>query len=72
MDVIVNLPKLNGYTQMWVMADRFTEMVSLIPLKDDAKQLKDLAKLFVSYIWYLNRLPSDIVSDGERRFNVLQ
>jgi hypothetical protein len=67
MDFIVDLPKSNGYTQMWVIVHRFTKMAYLILLKDEDKWLKDLAKILVSNIWYLHILPTDIVSDHDRR-----
>jgi hypothetical protein len=49
--------------------DYFTKMAHLIPLKDDAKWSKDLSKIFVSNIWGLHRLPTNIVSDWYRRFH---
>jgi hypothetical protein len=49
--------------------DCFTKIAHLIPLKDDAKWSKDLPKIFVSNIWCLHRLPTDIVSDRDRRFH---
>jgi hypothetical protein len=70
MDFIVDFPKLNGHPQIWVIVDHFTKMAHLIPLKDDAKWSKNLAKIFVSNIWHLHGLPSDIVSDRRRRFHV--
>jgi hypothetical protein len=48
----------------------FTKIAHLIPPKDDAKWLKDLAKIFVSNIWHLHRLPTNIVSDQDRWFHV--
>jgi dolichyl-phosphate-mannose--protein O-mannosyl transferase len=69
MDFIVNLPKLNGHTQIWVIVDCFTKMAYLIPLKDDAKWSKDLAKIFISMIWCLHGLPMDIVSDRDKLFH---
>jgi hypothetical protein len=69
MDFIVDLPKVNGHTQIWVIVDYFTKMAHLISLKDDAKQSKDLAKIFVSNIWYLHELPTDIVLDQDRCFH---
>jgi hypothetical protein len=67
-DFIVDLPKLNEHTQICVIVDRFTKMAHLISLKDDAKWSKDLAKIFVSNIWHLHGLPTDIVSDLDRIF----
>jgi hypothetical protein len=49
-DFIVDLPKLNGHTQIWVIVDRFTKIAYLILLTNDAKWSKDLAKIFVSNI----------------------
>jgi hypothetical protein len=71
MDVIVDLPKLNWHTQIWVIVDRFTKMAHLMPLKDDAKPSKDLANIFVCNIWHLHGLPMDIVSDRDGRFHIL-
>jgi hypothetical protein len=50
MEFIVDLLKLNWHTQIWVILDRFTKMTYLIPLKNNVKWSKDLAKIFVSYI----------------------
>jgi hypothetical protein len=47
MDFIVDLPKSNGHTQIWVIVNHFTQMAHLIPLKDEAKWSKDLAKIYV-------------------------
>jgi hypothetical protein len=66
---IVVLSKSNGHTQIWVIVDRFTKMAHLIRLKDDTKCPKDLPKIFVSNIWRLHGLPTDIVSDRDRRFD---
>jgi hypothetical protein len=68
MDFIGDLPKSNGHIQIWVIVDRFTKIAYLILLKNDAKQSKDLAKIFVSNIWCLHGLLSDIVSDQDRGF----
>jgi hypothetical protein len=42
---------------------------SLIPLKDDTKWSKYLAKILVSNICYLDGLPTDIVLDWDRPFD---
>jgi hypothetical protein len=70
MDFIVDLPKSNGHTQIWDIIDCITKMAYLIPLKDDAKWSKHLAKIFVANIGHLHRLPTDIVSDRDRHFHV--
>ena len=68
MDFITDLPSSNGYTQIWVIIDRFSKMAHFVPLKDDEKQSKDLAKLFVRNIWKHHGLPSDIVSARDQLF----
>jgi hypothetical protein len=70
MDFIVDLLKSNRHTQIWVIVDHFTKIANMIPLNDDAKRSKDLAKIFVSNIWHLHRLLTDIVSDWDRHFHV--
>jgi hypothetical protein len=67
-DFIVDLPKSNGHTQIWIIVDCFTKMTHLIPLKDEAKWSKDHAKIFLSNIWPLHRVLTDIVSDRDQRF----
>jgi hypothetical protein len=46
-------------------------MAHLIPLKDDPKWSKDMAKRVVSTRWPFYRLPTDIVSHQDRRFYAL-
>ena len=62
MDWIIDLPESNGYTQIWVIVDRFTKMGHLIPLLKKVTA-KDIAKIFLREIWKLHVLPTDIVSD---------
>jgi hypothetical protein len=68
-DFIVNLPKLNGHTEIWVIVDHFTKVAHLLLLKDDAKWSKNLPKIFVSNVWYLHGLATNIVSDRDRHFH---
>lgn len=68
MDFIVELPLSEGHSQIWVIVDRFTKMAHFIPLLDNQKTAKTLAKVFVKEIWRLHGLPLDIVSDRDRRF----
>ena len=63
MDWIVDLAKSNGYTQIWLIVDRFTKMAHLIPLPTKVSA-KDIAKIFLKEIWKTLVLPTDIVSDG--------
>jgi hypothetical protein len=65
MDFILDLPKSNRHTQIWVIVDCFTKIGHLIPLKNDVKRSKDLAKICISNICHLHGLPTDIVSDRD-------
>ena len=66
MDFITDLPKVNGYTQCWVIVDRFTKMAHFIPLKN--RKAKELAVLFVKEVWRLHGLPKSVVSDRDSVF----
>ena len=66
MDFITDLPKVNGYTQCWVIVDRFTKMAHFIPLKN--RKAKELAVLFVKEVWRLHGLPKNVVSDRDSVF----
>ena len=66
MDWIIDLPESNGYTQIWVIVDRFTKMAHLIPLPKKVTA-KDIAKIFLQEIWKLHGLPTDIVSDRDTK-----
>ena len=43
-------------------------MAHFIPLEEDKKTAKDLARIFAREIWHLHSLPRDIVSDRDSRF----
>ena len=45
MDFIVDLPRVKGYSIIWVVVDRFSKMAHFIPLK--TTQAKDLVEAFV-------------------------
>ena len=66
MDWIVDLPDSNGYTQIWVIVDRFTKMAHLIPLPTRTSAT-DIAKIFLKEILKTNGLTTDIVSDRDTR-----
>ena len=66
MDWIIELPESNGYTQIWVIVDRFTKMAHLVPLPTNTST-KDLAKIFVKEVWKNHGLPTDIVSDRDTK-----
>ena len=66
MDWIIELPESNGYTQIWVIVDRFTKMAHLVPLPTNTSA-KDLAKIFVKEVWKNHGLLTDIVSDRDTK-----
>ena len=66
MDFITDLPKVNGYDQIWVIVDRFTKMAHFIPLKN--RQAHTLAITFIREIWRLHGLPMSVVSDRDTVF----
>lgn len=66
MDFIVDLPKVAGYEQIWVIVDRFSKMAHFIPLKN--RQAGNLSKLFIREVWRLHGLPLGVVSDRDTVF----
>ena len=66
MDFLTDLPKVNGYDQIWVIVDRFTMMTYFIPLKN--RQAYTLAIAFIRAIWRLHGLPMGVVSDRDTVF----
>ena len=56
MDLIVGLPKSEGYTKIWVIVDRFSKMAYFIPLRTE-EQIQKLALTFVKEMWRLHGLP---------------
>ena len=58
----MDLPEWKGYTQIWVIVDRFTHMAYIIPLPTKVPP-KDIAKIFLQEIWKTHSLPMNIVSD---------
>ncbi|MCO5556365.1 hypothetical protein L7F22_009913 [Adiantum nelumboides] len=69
MDFIVGLPTTaRGHDSVWVVIDRLTKMCRFIPTKTTIKTPK-LARLFVEQLYRLYGLPSNIVSDRDRKFN---
>ena len=46
MDFITDLPKVNGYDQIWVIVDRFSKIAHFIPLKNRLAH-----NLTIAFIW---------------------
>ena len=69
MDFIVGLPTTaRGHDSVWVVVDHLTKLYKFIPTKSTIKTPK-LARLFVDQLYRLYGLPSNIVSDRDRKFN---
>ena len=65
-DFITDLPKVNGYDQIWVIVDRFTKMAYFIPLHN--RLAHNLALAFIREVWRLHGLPVGVVSDRDMVF----
>ena len=66
MGFITDLPKVNGYDQIWVIVDRFSKMAHFIPLKN--RLAHNLAITFIREVWRLHSLPMGVVSDRDTVF----
>jgi hypothetical protein len=68
MDFLGGLPKTKrGYDYVFVVVDRFSKMICLIPCKKSLTG-EDAARLFFTHVWRHFGLPSSIVSDRDSRF----
>ena len=52
---------------IWVIVDRLTKLAHFLPIKD-TKGVKKLAQSYVKEIVRLHRIPLDIVSDRDQKF----
>ena len=66
MDWITELPESGGCTQIWVVVNRFTKMVRLVPLPTNATS-QDLTKAFLQNVWLYHGLPNDIITDRDSK-----
>lgn len=64
MDFITNLPNSYGRTVVWVLCDRLSKFVHLIPLPTHFTVL-DLATRFTLEVFHLHGIPISIVSDRD-------
>lgn len=68
MDFVVGLPRTKKqHNAIWVVVDRLTKMVHLVPIKDTISA-EDLAYLFVEHVYRLHGLPEEIISDRDSKF----
>src|SRR6267154_1533826 len=66
-DFITQLPESQGHTQIMVVVDRFTEMAHFLGLKPDATAT-DVADTFLTEVWKIHGLPTEIMSDMDAKF----
>ena len=68
MDFITGLPKTrSGYDSIWVVVDHFMKVAHFIPVKTTYASAK-LAKIYMTRIVCLHRVPRSIVSDSGTQF----
>ena len=67
MDFIIGFPKVNGFTSIMAIMDRFSKYGTFVPMpKECAAEMT--VKLFMKNIVKLYGIPTDIVSDHDTRF----
>jgi hypothetical protein len=67
LDMIVKLPKLQGFDSILVVVDQLTKMAHFIPTKEEITA-KDIADLYVQHIFCLHSTPSTWTSDQGPQF----
>ena len=67
MDFAGPFPECDGFDYLWVIVDRFTASVHLVPTTTTVRA-SELAWLFIREVVRLHGLPSSIVSDRDSKF----
>jgi len=67
-DFITQLPESQGKTQITVVVDQFTKMAHFIALHENATA-KDVADTFLREVWKLHGLPTESLSDMDRKLS---
>jgi len=67
-DFITQVPESQGYTQIMLVVDLFTNMAHFIGLRTNATA-KDLTNVFLGEVWKLHGLLTDIISDMDAKFS---
>ena len=68
MDFLGGLPRTKrGYDYLFVVVDRFSKMICLMPCKKTIKG-EEAARLFFQHVWANFGLPTSIISDRDSRF----
>jgi hypothetical protein len=66
-DFITGLPEAQGYDSIFVVCDRFTKQVHIIPTTKETSSL-GLARLYRDHVWKLHGLPNTVISDRGPQF----
>jgi Integrase zinc binding domain len=66
-DFITRLPEAQGYDAIFVVCDRFTKQVHIIPTTKETSSL-GLACLYCDHVWKLHGLPNTVISDHRPQF----
>ena len=67
MDFVTGLPECRGYDSIFVVVDRLTKMIRIIPTKKEVTA-SEVADLFIQNLFKLHGLPERIVSDRDPKF----
>ena len=67
MDFVGPFPPSHGFDYLWVIVDKLTSMVRLVPTTTRATA-KELAKLFLDQVWKFHGIPNAIISDRDSKF----
>ena len=67
MDFVVGLPWSNGCDGIWVVEDRLTKQRHLVPCTSTV-DAKDLADLFIQWVFPLHGLPETLTSHRGPQF----
>ena len=66
-DFITGLPEAQGYDAIFVVCDRFTKEVHIIPTTTETSSL-GLACLYLNQVWQLHGLPNTVISNCRPQF----
>ena len=67
-DFITKLPKSKGFDSVFVVVDRLSKMVRVVPCKEKGLNAEKLARLFRDNVWSLFGLPAKVISDRGSAF----
>ena len=66
-DFITGLPPSRGYNALWVVVDRLSKRMHVIPTTEEVDSL-GLARLYRDHVWKHHGLPEEIISDRGPQF----